>query len=258
MFMPDSGALVTATDRATGLRAVYLSYAAAAFVAGVLVWFAIPKTDSAVTERRNPFPNMLIVIRKPIVWAQAAVIVCAYCCFRASDYFVQYLVVVLGMDEVDGSRLASYGAYIRPVAALVAGVIADRFSAARSIAVAFMVLAIAFVALSILQPGVAATGFIIANMAISLFAVFSLRGIYFALLQETETPRHITGATVGLISVVGYTPDFFFPWLTGVIVDADGGFEGFRNLFLLLAAIAATGVAVVTWLMWLNRRQVSR
>jgi sugar phosphate permease len=228
IFMPDSGDLVTAADREAGLRAVYLSYSAAALAAGVLVWFAIPKTDSATIERQNPFANMLIVIRKPIVWAQAGVIVCAYCCFRTTDYFAQYAVVVLGMDEVDGSRLASYGAYIRPVA------------------------------LSLLQPGVAATAFIIANMAISLFAVFALRGIYHALLQETRTPRQITGATVGLISVVGYTPDFFFPWLTGVIVDADGGFEGFRNLFILLAVTAAIGVAIVSWLMWLNRRQAGK
>ncbi len=258
IFMPDSGDLVTAADREAGLRAVYLSYSAAALVAGVLVWFVIPKTDSAAITRQNPFANMLVVIQKPIVWAQAGVIVCAYCCFRATDYFAQYAVVVLGMDEVEGSRLASYGAYIRPVAALTAGIIADRFHASRSISVAFVVLIAAFVALSMLEPDVAATGFIIANMAISLFAVFSLRGIYFALLQETRTPRHITGATVGLVSVVGYTPDFFFPWLTGVIVDAGGGFEGFRNLFLLLAATAATGVAIVTCLMWLNRRQVAK
>ena len=258
IFMPDSGDLVTAADREAGLRAVYLSYSAAALAAGVLVWFAIPKTDPESIERRNPFANMLIVIRKPIVWAQAGVIVCAYCCFRTTDYFAQYAVVVLGMDEVEGSKLASYGAYIRPVAALTAGVIADRFHAARSIGVTFAVLIVAFVALSMLQPGIAATVFIIANMAISLFAVFALRGIYFALLQETRTPRHITGATVGLISVVGYTPDFFFPWLTGVIVDAGGGFEGFRNLFILLAATATTGVAVVAWLMWLNRRQVAK
>lgn len=258
IFMPDSGDLVTAADREAGLRAVYLSYSAAALAAGVLVWFAIPKTDSESIERRNPFANMLLVIRKPIVWAQAGVIVCAYCCFRTTDYFAQYAVVVLGMDEVEGSKLASYGAYIRPVAALTAGVIADRFHAARSIGVTFAVLIVAFIALSMLQPGIAATVFIIANMAISLFAVFALRGIYFALLQETRTPRHITGATVGLISVVGYTPDFFFPWLTGVIVDAGGGFEGFRNLFILLAATAATGVAVVAWLMWLNRRQVAK
>jgi nitrate/nitrite transporter NarK len=258
IFMPDSGDLVTVADREAGLRAVYLSYSAAAFAAGVLVWFVIPKADSVSIESQNPLANMLIVIRKPIVWAQAGVIVCAYCCFRTTDYFAQYAVVVLGMDEVDGSRLASYGAYIRPVAALTAGAIADRFHAARSIGVTFAVLIVAFLALSMLQPGVAATVFIIANMAISLFAVFALRGIYFALLQETRTPRHITGATVGLISVVGYTPDFFFPWLTGVIVDANGGFEGFRNLFILLAVMAAIGVAIVFWLMWLNRRQVAK
>ncbi|NIV17449.1 MAG: MFS transporter [Woeseiaceae bacterium] len=255
VFMPENGESVTAADREAGLSAVYLVYSSAAFATGVLVWFTLPQPGPTVVERRNPFPNMLIVLQKPIVWAQAAVIVCAYCCFRATDYYVQYLVVVLGMDEVDGARWGSYGSFVRPVAALAAGIIADRFSATRSIGVAFVVLAIVFTVLSMLMPGVASLSIIIANMAVTLVAVFSLRGIYFALLQETKTPRHITGATVGLISFIGYTPDFFFPWVTGVILDADAGFTGFRNLFYLLAAIAATGVAVVAWLMRLNRLQ---
>lgn len=258
IYMPEDSDLVTAADREAGLRAVYLSYSIAAIVAGALVWFALPKTESVAAERQNPFANMLVVIRKPIVWAHAGVIVCAYCCFRASDLFGQYANVALGWDEVSASRLSSYGAYIRPVAALAAGVIADRFDATRSIVVAFAILICTFVAMSLLQPGVAVTGIIIANIATSLFAVFALRGIYFALLQETKTPRHITGATVGLVSFVGYTPDFFFPWLTGVILDADGGFEGFRNMFFLIAAIAATGVAVVFCLTWLNRRQAAQ
>lgn len=258
MFMPGEGGFVTAAEREAGLRAVYLSYSAGAFLAGVLVWFALPKNESTPVERKNPFPNMLVVIRKPIVWAQAVIIVCAYCCFRASDYFGQYAVLVMGWEEVDGARLASYGAYVRPVAALAAGVIADRIGAARSITAAFFVLVVVFVALSSMPPDAVAAIVIIANMAISLFAVFALRGIYFALLEETETPKHITGATVGLVSFIGFTPDFFFPWVSGVILDANSGFEGYSNLFRFIALIAAAGIAAITWLMWLKRRQTTK
>lgn len=52
-------------------------------------------------------------------------------------------------------------------------------------------------------------------MLVSFFAVFALRGIYFALLQEIKTPKHLTGSTVGLVSLVGYTPDIFFAPITG-------------------------------------------
>ena len=255
MVMPDNAAEATAAERQAGMRAVYLIYSAAAFGAGALAWLAIPPPDDRVPSRRNPFPNMLVVIRQPIVWAQAAVIVCAYSCFKATDFYSQYAVIALGMDEVEGARLASYGAYLRPIAALLAGVIADRVNATRAIGVTFLVLGLVYLVLSASLPGSVSILIIYANLVISLFAVFSLRGIYFALLQETHTPRYITGAAVGMISFIGYTPEIFFAWVAGVILDAAPGVQGFLNLFRLLAISAACGIGVVWWLLSLKRRQ---
>jgi sugar phosphate permease len=254
-LMPDNAAEATDAERQAGMRAVYLIYSAAAFGAGLLAWFAIPPPEDTAPVRRNPFPNMLLVLRQPIVWAQAAVIICAYSCFKATDFYSQYAVIALGMDEVEGARLASYGAYLRPVAALLAGVIADRVNATRAIGVTFLVLALVYLVLASAVPGSVSLVIIYANIVISLFAVFSLRGIYFALLQETRTPRYITGAAVGMISFVGYTPEIFFAWVAGVILDAAPGVPGFLNLFRFLAITAACGILVVWWLLSLKRRQ---
>jgi hypothetical protein len=80
-----------------------------------------------------------------------------------------------------------------------------------------------------------------------------LRGIYFALLEENQTPAYLTGAAVGLISLVGYTPEIFFAPITGRILDANPGIVGFRHYFLFLAGIAALGVFVVLVLLGLRR-----
>jgi hypothetical protein len=95
--------------------------------------------------------------------------------------------------------------------------------------------------------------FVIANLFVSLFAVFALRGIYFALLEETQTPRHITGTAVGMVSFVGFTPDIFFGPVSGRILDADPGVAGHQNLFMLLGAIAGVGIMIVFWLLYLKR-----
>jgi len=190
-----------------------------------------------------------VVLGRPIIWMQAAVVVCAYCTYKAVDYYSLYLVEVLGMDEVEGARLMSWAAYIRPFAALFAGWVADRFDATRSIAVFFFILAIVYAALSVLMPESIGHGAIYMNLGVSLFAVFALRGIYFALLQETSTPKHITGAAVGLISVVGYTPEIFFAPIAGRILDATPGIGGFSNLFMLLVAISAVGVVIALLLL---------
>jgi drug/metabolite transporter (DMT)-like permease len=83
--------------------------------------------------------------------------------------------------------------------------------------------------------------------------VFALRGIYFALLEENRTPAYLTGAAVGLVSLVGYTPEIFFAPITGRILDANPGVVGFRHYFLFLAGIAMLGIVVVTVLLKLRR-----
>jgi MFS transporter, GlpU family, inner membrane protein len=253
-LLPGDPGLATDAERREAMQAVILIYTATAFASGVLVWFVIPETQHAAPGRFNPFPNMALVLRRPIVWAQALTVVCAYCCFKAADYYSLYAVQVLGMDEVQGAKLASYGAYLRPVAAITAGLIADRLDATRCIGAAFAILALAYAVLSAALPGSTSVGVIVLNLFVSLFAVFSLRAIYFALLEETRTPRHVTGAAVGMISLVGYTPEVFFAPVAGRILDASPGAAGHLDLFRLLVAIALGGIVVVAWLLWLKRR----
>ena len=254
-YLPEDTALATDAERRAAMRAIILAYAGAAFASGVLVWFIVPDGGELSTRRRNTLLNMTLVARSPIIWAQAAIIVCAYCGYKGLDYLSLYAVDVLGKDEVQGARLASYGAYVRPAAALAAGVIADRFTASRSIGVTFAILAIVYVALSFAAPDTTSLGVIFANLLISLFAVFALRGIYFALLQETATPQYVTGAAVGMISLLGYTPEIFFAPIAGRILDATPGAGGHHDLFMLLAGIAALGVVFVLILLRLTRNK---
>lgn len=252
-YLPDDANLATAAERLAGMRAIILVYSAAAFAAGALTWLVIPDPGAVSATRHNPFANMALVLRRPIIWAQAGIIVCAYCGYKGLDYYSLYAVQVLGMDEVQGARLVAYGAYVRPVAALAAGLIADRFDATRSIAVIFVVLAVVYAALSFSMPGETSLYVIYLNLLISLFGVFALRGIYFALLEETRTPAHITGAAVGMISLVGFTPEIFFAPIAGRILDATPGAGGHYNLLMLLAVVAALGVVLVAWLIRLKR-----
>lgn len=254
-YLPDDATLSTDAERRAGLRTIVLLYSAVTFGAGVLAWFAIDDAGEVTRQRRNPFAGMAQVCRKPIIWAQAAVIVCAYCGYKGIDNYSLYAVQVLGMDEVEGARLAAYGAYSRPVAALAAGLIADRFDATRSIGVMFAVLCVAYALLSMSMPDVAGLTAIFVNLLVTYFAVYALRGIYFALLEETRTPRHITGAAVGMISLVGYTPEIFFAPIAGRILDATPGVGGHLNFFLFLSSVAACGVVVVGWLLWLKRNK---
>jgi nitrate/nitrite transporter NarK len=187
------------------------------------------------------------------VWAQAAIIICAYCGYKGLDNYSLYAVQVLGMDEVKGATLSAYGAYIRPFAAVAAGFVADRWSASKTIGVSFSVLLITYAMLSMALPEGSGLSVIYANIFVSFFAVFALRGVYFALLEENRTPSFLTGAVAGMVSFVGYTPEIFFAPITGRILDASPGIGGHQNYFLFLAVVAAIGIFVVAWLLRLQR-----
>ena len=255
LYMPADAALVSDAERREGFRTVILLYSAATAAAGILTWLLLPKSiQGSATTRSNPLRGMATVLRRPIVWAQAAVIICAYCAFKGLDNFSLYAVQVLGMDEVEGARFTAYASWLRPVGAVAAGVAADRFSASRIIGVAFVILLMSFGYLAIAAPAATGLNYLYANILVSFFAVFALRGVYFALLQETTTPKYLTGTTVGMVSFVGYTPDVFFAPITGRILDAAPGLTGHQHYFLFLAGVAVMGLLLVSWLIWLNRR----
>ena len=54
----------------------------------------------------------------------------------------------------------------------------------------------------------------------------------------------MTGTAVGIISVIGYTPDVFFYALSGRILDATPGIKGYQNFYLMLVGFSIVGMLV--------------
>lgn len=254
LYLPTESALVTDMDRRSGLRTIILYYSLITLLCAVIVWYLVPHHDTTVSVHRNPFAGVPKVMRRPLIWAQAAIIICAYCGYKGLDNYSLYAVQVLGMNEIDAAKLATYGAYVRPVACVVAGLIADRFDAARSIFVLFVTLVASYSVLATATLETTTLGVIYLNIFVTFFAVFALRGIYYALLEETRTPKHLTGASVAVIAFFGYTPEAFFGPITGRILDANPGVPGHLNYFAFLAGVSVAGVLVTLLLIWLNKR----
>ena len=54
-------------------------------------------------------------------------------------------------------------------------------------------------------------------------------------------PFELTGTAVGLISVIGYTPDIFIGPIMGYFLDGSPGIWGHQQLFIFLAIFAFMG-----------------
>jgi MFS family permease len=83
---------------------------------------------------------------------------------------------------------------------------------------------------------------LVVNTAVASLAIFSLRGIYFALLEEVGIPLAITGTVAGLMSALGFTPDVFMPLLGGVLLDRYPGSRGYRYYFGFIVVLCLVGL----------------
>jgi nitrate/nitrite transporter NarK len=225
---------------AAALQAVILFYTITILVGALLVWLVLPSGGpTAPAGRWTATP----VVREPGVWLQAGVVVCAYCGFKSLDNYGVFAVQVLDMTQVEAAALNTYASYSRPVAAILAGLLADRWRGSGVVAILFFIAAAAFFALSRDFMTTLSLAVIIANLMVTFVAVYALRGIYFSLIEESRVDSRVTGSAVGLISVLGFTPDIFFAAITGRIFDANPGVVGFQHYFLLMAVICVLGMA---------------
>lgn len=182
----------------------------------------------------------------PSVWLQAAIILCAYVGFKAIDDFSLYANQVVGLDEVDAAQAGVLSLWIRPFAAVGAGLLADRIGATTMTASSFLLLAIGSL---ILASGLIGSGMVwvfLLTIVCSSIGIFALRGLYFAIMREGKVPLAYTGATVGLVSMIGYTPDVFMGPLMGYLLDQSPGALGHQHVFWVVTGFGVLGL-LASW-----------
>lgn len=254
LFVPADSAAPDPLARRTAMQAVILFYSGTTLLAAAFVWLLLDERhgpDGA--HRPRPLAGLRNILARPLVWMQALVVVCAYCGYKGLDNYSLYAFEVLGMSEVRAAGFTASAAYIRPLAALAAGLVADRVGAGRSITALFASLVVVYAALAVLDARPALLGLLYANIIVSFVAVFALRAVYFALLEETSVPAGLTGTAVGLVSVMGYTPDIFFAPVAGRLLDAAPGLPGHQHYFWFLTVLAFAGLITAAVLAWVVR-----
>lgn len=244
-WMPVDVEAAGAATRATAMRNVIWLYVAATTLAAGLAWVGIPSIHPRVSTEPSPGPlwrHVGEVLRMPAIWLQSMIVVTAYVAYKATDDFGLFAKEAYALDEVEAAWITGLSAWIRPIAALAAGWLADRSSPSRVTAACFSILIVGFGTMGAMPPIVGLVWMLASQIAIVCVAVYGLRGVYFALFQQAAVPLAATGTAVGIVSVIGYTPDIFAGLLLGVIVDAHPGAAGHRLFFAVVAVVAAIGL----------------
>ena len=220
-------------------------------ITALVVWFVLPKNDedNHHGKTKNMFitPKLKLIFDKNIFFI-AITVVCAYCGYKGLDNITLYLVQTLNWHEASAASFAAYATYLRPISAISAGVIADKFDCSKTIKNLFLISILVYLILFSTTPNNHTAWIIYLNILLTFVTVFALRGIYFALLQDAQFPQSKTGVIVGFVSLIGYTPDIFFGSLTGRILDNSPGVAGHQNYFLFLMLISILGLITTYFL----------
>ncbi|MEC9247989.1 MAG: MFS transporter [Pseudomonadota bacterium] len=236
-----------------GIDGIVVYYVCLTLVAAFSVMFMLP-TDQPSKQKNSSLLPVNRLLRNKLLWLQAAVLTICYCCYKGIDHYALYVNQVWGMSETESAAFAAGIAYARPVSAIAAGLIADRFGASKSILTIFIVLFCTYLSIAAMTTDQI---FYLATLLImftSAAGVFALRGIYFAVLEESKIPTHQTGLAVGLISFVGFTPDIFFAPVAGRLLDSAPGLIGHQLYFQMLAIIATSGLIIASTLVYFITR----
>ena len=250
-MLPEDIKTATLEDKRAALGVVIWIMTVLTALAGLLVYLCVPSESAsdrdraageASSESKLDLSQMGEVLKNPLVWLQGMIIITAYTGYKGMDDLSLLARDTFLMDEVEAAQVSTIAFWTRPVAALAAGFLGDRFGGMRTIIACFVTMIIGnlVVAVGLLEPTLTWTLFL--NVVVTGAAVYGLRGLYFAIFDDAGVPAKLTGTAVGLVSVIGYTPDIFIGPINGYLTDTYKGALGHQYFFGVLAVFSAIGL----------------
>ena len=242
-FMPEDIENLTNIERQNAFRYVILFITGFVFLSSVIVWFFLKEDDTDNSKHDGiDVEKLKIIVKNPAIWLQGIIILCAYVGYKSVNNFSQYSSDILGMNDVESSVVGSLALWLRPAAAILAGLVADKVKASKLMPISFglIILGAASMASGLINDTVIPLFFI--SIVGACIGIFSMRTLYFAIMEEAKIPLAFTGTVVGLVSVIGYAPDIFFYPLQGVILDGYPGLKGHQLFYMVLALFALIGL----------------
>jgi len=246
-----------------GFRAAIAFYAIINIAVGVLLFLLLRNQTSEPTSE-NPAPKkhkaglgeIWRAAKLPQLWWVSFTVFMVYVVYCGLTYFIPYLTYVYGLP------VALVGAYgiinqygLKILGGPIGGVLADKVfkGASRYIRLAFLCL-IPVVAVLLLLPADPSSQIpaMIVTLLFSLI-VFTMRGVFWAPMDEVGIPEETSGTAFGIACLVGYAPGMFAFIVYGAILDANPGAGGYHIVFIVLAALALVGAIVSSGLVRVAR-----
>ncbi len=249
-------------DEEAMVQVIYF-YSFVCLVIAVFLWLVLkeshtsegansPEADESSVTLRETLSDLRSLLTNVRVWLVALCILVGYQVFWATYSYSAFLQTQFGLDAVAVAALTTVRLWMRPVGAVLAGFIGDRFHPVRSLGIAIALAGTSLIGLLVL-PADSPYTILYFAVATSSVLIYGVRGIYWASFNTTRIEPRRAGLAIGMVSMIGYTPDIYMPMLNTYLIDTYGDSVGYQLYFGGVGLTAFFGTACAFYLLHLSR-----
>lgn len=233
------------------LRPVIHMYAYTCLGIGVLAGLILPNDRNRARESgaarqggSSAFGDFLMLIRIPEIWLVSLIVLSGYQLLWATFSFSSYIQAHFSASAVLAGELTVIKLWMRPIGAIGGGFLGDRFSNVNVLGGGMFAAAIAWM-LFVLVPGAGPVWLLAGCIVVLGLMTYSVHGLYWAIVDRCRVPARVTGLAIGIISMVGLSPDVFLPMISSAISRRFPGVLGTQLYFTYIAACCLAGSGLV-------------
>ncbi|PVZ82568.1 MFS transporter [Serratia sp. S1B] len=251
-----------AYDSHFALRTVVYMYASVCLFMATLVWLFLDKSkvernDNNVQQKKNLYADLKRILSIPQVWVMSFIMICGYQLFWATYSFSAYLQKGYDLTPVMAGAVVAMKMWMRPIGGIGAGFLGDRYSRIGILGTA-MLLASIFLVVFAFIPKLDSPYLLLGVVLVLGTLTYAIRGLYWSLLDSCNVPVNITGLTIGIISMLAYSPDIFLPKINSWITHLYPGVLGTRLYFVYIATWGVIGFLATFYFKKIARKTTTK
>ena len=222
-----------------------------------LMFFVVSDTD-VEAQNSNPLDIAVLLVdfktllSKQEIWLAAVCILCGYQLFWATYSFSAYLQVNFGLSAVTVGTITVAKLWMRPIGATTAGFLGDRFNREKVLALLLFFSSLTLASLTLVSTQVGPSVLIGLVLTVGILT-YGVRGVFWSILESCDVEDRIKGLALGMLSFLGFAPDFYQPLISGKLLEVFPGRAGYDVYYLGVAGMGVLGVFAALRLNYLTK-----
>lgn len=247
-----------------GMKAAMSVNAGFIIASGILCWFILPEDqflrgETRREKNREAWEGVKKAVAMPEAWLTGLTACGIYTVYVGILWFAPFLTKVYAIPVSIAAVFVLFNTSLtRMVASPLGGILADNvFGSGVNFMRYVLAAVVILMAVVIVLPKSEALLYIgMGVMILITISVYMLRGVYFSPIGEMNTPKAISGATMSVAAMVGYSPGFWMNTINGKLLDSFEPEQAYVYIFCIMLLGALVGFICANLMMKRVRKLV--